>query len=250
MPLRGEAETFQPINGAALLTRLDPEQTVVRLEDLRFAGAALAADISVFFTAFGNAGARPPKDYPVLNELVAKLNARPKGGGRPRFATFLDEVKEDVAEADWPHRLRDRLGLSHLTPGGEFPELPVALMRYTLKDVIDQTPAAARGRVAAIPTVLDGPVNPYFFPAPTALAFGRTIGLDHDAQCLRLVSEILHRPLRYRAHHIYKLGVISVAPPEFANPIRLLRNTHRVCVSLEADLADEYGAAIPEHTHG
>ncbi len=47
-----------------------------------------------------------------------------KRDARPAFAAFRPELADDLAAADWPHRLRDRLGLAHYGAGDE----PVALM--------------------------------------------------------------------------------------------------------------------------
>jgi len=58
----------------------------------------------------------------------------------------------------------------------------------------------------------------------------------------------MHRRLRYEPRHVHRLGLISRPIPD--HPIRELRNTHRICVSLEAGLLDEFGAEVGDHVHG
>ncbi|NCA72257.1 MAG: hypothetical protein EOM91_19735 [Sphingobacteriia bacterium] len=126
---------------------------------------------------------------------------------RPTFAAFLDEVKAEVEADDWPHALRDRLGLGFYgRPGGN--PLPVALMRYSLGEVL----AAKAGRflhtACALPTVLDGGMHEFFFPVPQEHTFGATLHLDPE-QADTLTAEILHCRIDYQREHLWKLGVID-----------------------------------------
>ena len=59
---------------------------------------------------------------------------------RSAFAAFYDEVQQEADDADWPHALRDRLGLGHYGRTGGAP-LPVALMRYPLAESAPQRSA-------------------------------------------------------------------------------------------------------------
>lgn len=249
VPVRQVPETFTPLNETALLS-IAGDQSVVRMESLSHALKAVEpdSDKAILADAFDAVAQGRPAHDDAMGAVVRKLNNRPRGGGRPRFAAFRDELTADIENPDWMHRLRDRLGLAHFCPTGENPRIPVALMMYTVQEIIDQLAPRDRSRIVAVPTVLDSDENPHFFPAPLATAFGRTVDLGHDRQCERLVSEILHRRLRYEPRHVHKLGEISRPIPD--HPIRELRNTHRICVSLEADLPDEFGAEIGDHVHG
>ncbi len=51
-----------------------------------------------------------------IERLVDRRNNRPRGGARPRFAAFHDEVEPEIDKSDWAYELRNRLGLTHLNP--------------------------------------------------------------------------------------------------------------------------------------
>ena len=76
--------------------------------------------------------------------------------------------------ADWPHALRDRLGLGHYGGGAE---LPVALMRYSLADVFLAQASRQLSVACALPTVLDGGMHQFFFPVPREHPYGATVHL-------------------------------------------------------------------------
>lgn len=101
--------------------------------------------------------------------------------GRPaRLVAFYDEVKQEADDVDWPHALRDRLGLGHYGLVGGAP-LAVALMRYPLADVFS-APANQQGSAAcAMPTVLDNGMHEFFFPVPREHPYGATVHLSLDS---------------------------------------------------------------------
>ena len=70
---------------------------------------------------------------------------------RPAFAAFYDEVQQESDEDDWPHALRDRLGLGHYGQAGGA-SLPVALMRYSLADVYSAQAQQQLSTACALPT--------------------------------------------------------------------------------------------------
>lgn len=240
-------ETFSAsLNGPALREPAG-EMTLLRLEDLRGPLQKLHMAASDLINAW-----TVDHGCQEITDLVTALNNRPGSGGRPRFACFEHEVQGEVA-GDWPNLLRDRLGLAHLNPaepwpnsGGSNGPIPVALMRYQLRDVYAAVPVAERSRAVAVPSVLDSEFNPHFFPAPTDLGFGRTMALNSGEE--RLVSEILHRRLDYRPSHIFRLGLITAALP--TEPLRDLRNWHRLCVIEDARLDDTFGEEVPAHAVG
>ncbi len=140
---------------------------------------------------------------------------------RPAFAAFEHELGSaaGLAKQDWPHLLRNRLGLAHYD-GGE--RVPVALMAISPAEV-----KAAAGVHAAAPfarpTVLDGTLNPYFFPTPANFHFGATLDLD-PGTAWTFTGEILHFPVDYRPEHLIAVGEISAPLSEHC--LRGLRNRH------------------------
>lgn len=109
-------------------------------------------------------------------------------------------------------------------------------MRYRVAEVLevasdDDLPAFA------IPTVLDGELNSHFFPSPKNANYGRTMNLEPDENCQRLVSEILHRRIDYRPEHLDRFGWISKPlPPCFAgDAFARRRDEHLFCLRYESD---------------
>ena len=127
---------------------------------------------------------------------------------RPAFAAFYDEVQQESDDDDWPHTLRDRLGLGHYGYAGGAP-LPVALMRYPLADVYSaQQSQPQPSSACALPTVLDGGMHPFFFPVPREHPHGATVHLQPD-RTDTLTAEIVHCRIDYRREHLCRLGTIT-----------------------------------------
>ena len=130
VPSPSVPDAFLEINQSAWLDSLSDNQSLVRIEalarPLRDTDLALGDLTDLLQRADDGDGdaARAVRTF------FDAWNQRPDA--RPAFAAFYDEVQEESDDPDWPHALRDRLGLGHYGGGAE---LPVALMRYSLADV-------------------------------------------------------------------------------------------------------------------
>jgi hypothetical protein len=224
----GLAACFQPANAGAVLPAL-PDQGFVRIENIGWfaeqwhkteAGLPQAIDLLERRFALG------PGEQAQLNKFILFWNLN--RGAWPMFAASLDEVRDAADAADWAIRLRAQLGLGHLAA---LPGKPLALvqLRYAAADVRRHAQAGQHAMFAA-PTVLDGDMNPYFYPAPRPPpglggSCGRTVHLDNTAP---LVAELLTSRIDYRLEHIHAVTLLSEPLPASAEPARLaaLRNGH------------------------
>lgn len=204
--------TFRAENGANHLTELDDRQYLIRVERAArpcalagFELPHLMGQVEVYNEI--RDGNREHAEAELAKMAAAWNEARDR---RPTFATTFLEVEELFSEENWAERLRDRLGLGHLSPEGE--AIPILVMRYTVAEVM-----AAAGR-CAVPTLLDGELSPYFYPSPLPgpdaepnPCQGRTLNLtpvekenDYTIGC-----ELLHSRLDYQPEHFYRAGMIS-----------------------------------------
>lgn len=159
---------------------------------------------------------------------------------RPLFAAFKDEVLEELAEEDWPCRMRDRLGLAHYDCADG--PIPVALMEYSVGEIMEAANAAGVSCAFTVPTVLDSGPWPYFFPAPPELSCGRAMSLFEVADDEALLAEMLHFRLTYRRDHIARLGEIRTPPPGIG--LAALRNHHLTALQMASGRYD-YGEEMP-----
>jgi hypothetical protein len=130
--------------------------------------------------------------------------------------------------------LRDRLGLGY--EGSDAAPIPVALMRYPAKLVLDK--AKKDGRVAAgfaLPTVLDGDLNPFYLPAPAGHPYCATLNLS-ASWSNRLTAEILNLRIDYQPKHIWKVGYIR--SPIALGSLRKRRDQHLQLLRSETGRAD------------
>lgn len=103
-------------------------QKVVRLEALTWplhcAGTTSTRLATLKSAAASNSEARAEYDefFEVWNSVR---------DGRPSFCAFPDEIGHEIEQDDWPHAMRDRLGLGHYPPLGGV-GIDVALMVYDL----------------------------------------------------------------------------------------------------------------------
>ncbi len=222
-------ETFATAGGPAVYRALDEDQEIVRLESIQ---RALDAD-AITFEQLQDACLK--NNAPVLDKFLATWNT--KRDARPAFAAFRSELADDLAEPDWPLRLRNRLGLAHYGAGGE----PVALMRYTVREVLASAHGDGAASAFAVPTVLDAPPNAQFFPSPAGLPCGRAMPLGADYDDSNLVAEILHARIAYRRRHLIDVARMGEAPVR--GDLKALRNHHLWVLRIASD-RDDYGEEI------
>lgn len=219
-------ECFMDVNARAQLNEALDNTYLLRLESIGYLfDHPLVSDAANnFWQRFFNSQKDLRKDKlsdtdeALRGEFVAQWNAQ-RTQARPLFATFLNDFGGDIGalvKSDWPHDLRDRLGLTHLpsTPGKS---LPVALMCYTVDEVRQaRLVATKKGAVASFsrPTVLDGEFSTAFIPAPLLPgneSYGYTLDLANTAIPDSFTPELLTFPLEYQPRHIKALGFISRA---------------------------------------
>lgn len=222
------AESFMAVNGLAHLNEQLDNTYLLRLEALD--GLFNQPLVSEVAAEFWQRFYRYPKDLGInarLSDEVQALRAEftkqwndHRTQARPQFATFLNAFfggdLPALVKSDWPHLLRDRLGLTHWPREADKP-LPVALVCYTVDEVREARMLAGKKGAAASfsrPTVLETEFSPAFIPAPLqpgGKSFGYTLDLastaipDADA----LTPELLTFPLEYKPEHIKALGFIT-----------------------------------------
>ena len=246
-------ETFTALNANAQLRGLDTAQWVVRLERFDEVLDGLQIDLAAVadqLAALHGENGKRQAARAFLEEVCRHWNGEVRRQARPTFGAFFDDVEAEVIAGDWPNRLRNRLGLAHYhVPTGGQP-IAIALMRYRVEDVLTAT-GGSEPEAFAVPTVLDSEINAHFFPAPRQIGFGRTLDLEPDGNCERLVSEILHRRIEYVPDHFLKVGWVTTPIPPHATGAALsrLRNGHLFCLRYESGL-ESFGMHIPEDGHG
>ncbi len=218
------AHTFMLANSMAHLPEDLGETDLLRIAPVEtlYAHPLLTNATSTFWERFF----KNPKDLRkekisvqdgyLRDELVQLLNKKCTQA-RPVFATCLKSVADSLDQLikqDWPHILRDRLGLVHCVGTIDLP-LPVVLICYSAAEV-RQARALARkkGAVASFarPTVLDGEFSGAFVPAPLsagAVGYGHTLDLRCDGIPSQFTPELLTYPIPYLPRHIKALGFIS-----------------------------------------
>ena len=201
---------------------------LLRLESLGglFNQALTREDTALFWQRFFNS----PKDLHKTNlsahdsrlfENFIRAWNNQRTQARPLFATTLRAFGgnlDALLKQDWPHLLRDRLGLSHW-PSTLGKPLPVALMCYSLDEVRQaRIMAADKGAAAscARPTVLDAEFSRAFVPSAQPAgphSYGHTL----DLSCLGVpddfTPELLTFPLDYLPRHLKALGFITQPHP-------------------------------------
>jgi hypothetical protein len=215
-------DAFLAINQPAWLAGLIDNRTLVRLECLErpLKTSALSFDELQDLLARAKAG-----DSDAANSVDYFVETWNKQrDGRPAFAAFYDEVKVEADDADWTHALRDRLGIGHYGRDGGAP-LAVALMHYSLPEVLAAQSDRKLHAAYALPTVLDGGMHEFFFPAPKGHPFGATLHLDPD-KADWLTAEILHCRIEYKPEHVWKIGWINRSHRVRHDVLRESRDLH------------------------
>lgn len=224
--------TFLASNDAALCPDIEGNQDIVRVESLVYAfdQSSVLASVEKLqtFMKERDAGKSDALNLFMQDWNKARLNW-------PMFGTFYDIVRDEVESNDWPHLLRDRLGLGY--EGSDTAPIPVALMRYPAKLVRDK--AKKDSRVAAgfaLPTVLDGDLNSFYFPAPSGHPYGATLNLSASWNNNRLTAEVLNLRIDYRPEHIWK--VVYIRRPIALDSLRKRRDQHLQLLRKETGKAD------------
>jgi len=219
------SESFMSVNGQAHLIEQQDNAILLRLESVGhlFEHLLVSPIANAFWQRFYNSQKDLRKDKlsddseALRTDFVEQWNKQ-RIQARPMFATFLNYFEggnlDKLIKSDWPHILRDRLGLTHW-PSTAGKPLPVALMCYTLDEVCQaRAMATKKGAVASFarPTVLDGEMSAAFIPAPLlpgGKSYGHTLDLAITGVPGTFNPELLTFPIEYQPRHIKALGFIS-----------------------------------------
>jgi len=211
---QGIPETFTDINRLNWLPDLEPNQMLIRVENLEQLVEVVRynVDLTQLIDYFTNYIENKDQDSAdVIKDFLFHCNSF--RDLRPAFVGFWGEVKDllDNNVNDWPNKLRNRFGLGHLDPFNGKP-IPILVFRYRVSDVI-QFAKPQNQNFAAIPTVLDSILSPYFCPTPQGWTEGQTLDLSPGtAGDYAFNLEILHRYIEYNIDYVYRLGWITEAP--------------------------------------
>lgn len=207
--------TFVAALGPAAYGAIDETQKIVRIEALTRPLNKEQLTFKELRKAFDK------NNEAVIDKFLKTWNVSSRDW-RPSFAAFKDEVLEELKEDDWPCKLRDRFGLAHYDCANG--PIPVALMEYTVDEIIKEAKANDVTCALTAPTVLDSEPWPYFFPSPPELSCGRAMPLFKVDDDEALLAEVLHFRLTYKRHHMKILGEIKT-PPGLID-LKELRNHH------------------------
>lgn len=231
-------ETFDPVlNAGAMMPTPQSNYRLVRVEMLDWMFDSLenprmhglsAANFLEEWRAYDSGDNRSEAARTKLEAFVDEWNENRHQ--RPMFAAFMRDVKDEADGNDWPEKLRCRLGLGHLYPAAPSQPIVVAQLRYTVADVVKGLDP--KEPAFAFPTVLDGPTNPLFFPAPPGAPYGRAVRMKDDPDCEFLTAETLHRRFDFRLDQIHDIQVVKDRRP--ALDLKARRNQHLACLRKEA----------------
>ena len=236
-------DAFLEINRNAWLNVLSDNQSLVRIESLPRALASGALDLGTLDDLMQRSdNGDGDADHAVRSFFDAWNRGR---DARPTFAAFYDEVSQEADHDDWPHALRDRLGLGHYGYAGKIP-LPVALMRYPLADVFSSQTKQGLAIACAVPTVLDDGMHEFFFPVPRQHCYGATVHLSSD-QADILTAEIVHCRIEYKRDHLYRLGQIKRPHHLDHAHLREARDLHLIALQ-EACSRQDFGEPLERRT--
>ena len=234
VPSTDVPDAFQDVNRDAWLAGLAREQFVVRIENLTLALQSNALSLLGLRNLLERADEGNSDAGRAVDLFFEAWNLR--RDARPAFAAFHDEIQEEAEDDDWPHALRDRLGLGHYSPGEHTP-VAVALMRYSLADVLSVQNSRGLPVACALPTVLDGGMHEFFFPVPREHPYGATVHLQPD-RADTLTTEIVHCRIDYRREHLLRLGEITRPCRVHGQVLRDARDLHLRALREECDRAD------------
>ena len=243
VPRPSVPDAFLEINRSAWLDGLSDNQTLVRIEALNRPLQNSGLDLDRLNDLLQRADRGDGDADRAVRSFFDAWNQR--RDARPAFAAFYDEVQQESDDDDWPHALRDRLGLGHYGHAGGAP-LPVALMRYPIADVYSGRPQQQPSSACALPTVLDGGMHQFFFPVPREHPYGATVHLLPD-RADTLTAEIVHCRIDYRREHLYRLGTITRPHRLDEGQLREARDLHLLALQVESGRED-FGEAFEGRT--
>ena len=236
-------DAFLEINRSAWLDSLPDNQTLVRMEALNRPLQNSDLDLDQLNNLLQRADSGNGDAIRAVDSFFDAWNQR--RDARPAFAAFCDEVQQELDDDDWPHALRDRLGLGHYGHTGGAP-LPVALMRYSLAEVYSAQAQQQPSSACALPTVLDGGMHQFFFPVPREHPYGATVHLL-PGWADTLTAEIVHCRIDYRRGHLYRLGTITRPHRLDDDQLREARDLHLLALQ-EACGRGDFGEALEGRT--
>ena len=251
----GVPHTFDSsLNGGNFWPLIEENLALYRVESVVFAlkGSGVEeVDLEQAIDAM--AGRASPYGKPEASTILARVcdNWNVRRDQRPLFATTAPEIEPLLTDhpVEWENAVRDHLGLGHLNPRAASEPVKVLLMRYTVKEVRAATKAAGSGGFC-IPTVLDGSINPHFFPTPLPSAgapsgphgVGRAINLRPVATQSEYVMglELIHSYVEYRPEHLIRWGLVS---RPLAIDLGQLRSFHLEWLRLDTE-RDDFGCDL------
>ena len=237
-------DAFLAINQYAWLHGPSPNQSLVRIEALnRPLHGSAVDDPDRLDDLLRRADTGNDDAHRAVQIFFDAWNQR--RDARPAFAAFYDEVQQEADDADWPHALRDRLGLGHYGRTGGAP-LPVALMRYPLAEVFSAQASRQLPVACAVPTVLDGGMHEFFFSVPQEHPYGATVHLVPE-RADTITAEILHCRIDYRREHLWRIGWITRPRQLTDDRLREARDVH-LCALQDACEREDFGEFLEGRT--
>lgn len=243
VPSPSVPDAFLPINQCAWLDALSENQSLVRIEALARPLQSSNLDLGSLIDLLQRADDGDGDAAPAVRSFVDAWNQR--RDARPAFAAFYDEVRQEADDDDWPHTLRDRLGLGHYGLAGGT-ELPVALMRYSFGDVCSAQAHRGLSSACALPTVLDGGMHEFFFPVPKEYPYGATVHL-FPGRADALTAEVVHCRIDYHRNHLFRLGTIKRPHQLTDDQLRDARDVHLLALRVECS-RDDFGETLTGRT--
>lgn len=197
------SSTFKDVNDMALLSvNPDPRIKIIRIEEV--------SDQVPDETTYKNLikaieGDRSEQNVETLENFME--NAFNGFDGRPSFAAYKSDLSSDLRKKDWPQVVIDRLGLynhyrASYRDSGIHRTLTFALMEYTVGEVVRQANIHGVKRCFAVPTILESPDNPAFFPVPNNSDHGYCVDLAGQNPLRPIVREIIHFPFEYSINYL------------------------------------------------
>lgn len=239
----GVPDAFLEINRSAWLDQISDNQSLVRIETLSRPLSGSALDLDGLTELLQQAGSDDTDARRAVQSFVNAWNQR--RDARPAFAAFYDEVQREADDDDWPHALRDRLGLGHYGyPDGA--SLPVALMRYSVSEVLAAQADRQLPVACAVPTVLDGGMHEFFFPVPQEHPYGATVHLLPE-EADTITAEVIHCRIDYKQEHLWKVGRITRPHQLTGSQLCDARDRHLLALQ-EASGRQDFGELLEGRT--